>query len=139
MNHSKDYPILVVDDDVSITNLIKSILIKNGYGVLTAEDGLDAYTLIEKRYSKLGNPAILLVISDWKMPNWEGVKLLSELKSKVYYSNIPFILMSGVANRQELHTATKNKADGMLMKPIDQNSLINKIKLIVNNYKDKNQ
>ncbi len=65
--------ILVVDDEESTRTGLSKILDKSGYKVLTAKDGVDAL-------EKLKEDPCDLVITDMKMPQMDGIKLLKEIK-----------------------------------------------------------
>ncbi|HFB66214.1 MAG TPA: response regulator [Aeromonadales bacterium] len=65
--------IMVVDDDDSILRLISEIMRKEGYDVLQAVDGEEAFALFQQQPCDL-------VITDLLMPNKEGLELIQELR-----------------------------------------------------------
>lgn len=65
--------IMVVDDDDSILRLISEIMKKEGYQVLQAEDGEEAFALFQRQPCDL-------MITDLLMPNKEGLELIQELR-----------------------------------------------------------
>ena len=80
--------ILIVDDETFIRQILSRIVTREGYQVRQACDGVDALNLLaENSYD--------IVISDIKMPNMDGIQLLSEVKSK--YPNISVVLITAYA------------------------------------------
>lgn len=118
--------ILLVDDDKNILQFVSGILTKEGYEVLVCESGYAAYTLLENRFQGLGDPKVHVVISDWVMQGWDGMKLLAEIRTRPYRM-IPFILMSGAVTKDQLIEAARNRADAVLIKPIDRDNLLAKV------------
>ena len=80
--------ILIVEDNEISNNLLTVILEAEGYDVLRAYNGCNAYKIIEK------NTDIELVISDIQMPIIDGYTLLSMVRGNEKYKNIHFILYS---------------------------------------------
>jgi len=86
-------PILVVDDEDEIVNLLCAVLEDDGFRVLTAKNGADALTLIQQ------NP-VALVLTDLMMPQGSGLDLARRLRGDPQTARIPIILMSAAMPRQ---------------------------------------
>jgi CheY-like chemotaxis protein len=80
-------PIIIVDDEPVILELIRDILHEEGFSVLTANTGAAALQLIKQR-------AVALVLTDLMMPNLTGLELAHRLHSDPATATIPIILMS---------------------------------------------
>lgn len=80
-------PIVIVDDEPAILELIGDILEEEGFVVLTASSGAAALQLIRKR-------PVALVLTDMMMPNITGLELARRLRSDPATASIPLILMS---------------------------------------------
>ncbi len=106
--------ILVVDDDSNALFTISQMLSDEGYKVLNASYGREALEVFKKNLIKL-------VISDIKMPDINGIDLLSELKS--INSNIPVILLTGYGSISLAVEALKQGAYYFFEKPILDNRL----------------
>jgi CheY-like chemotaxis protein len=109
-------PILVVDDDEDIREVLAMALGANGYSVETAADGIEAIELLS-----LGlRPSLVLL--DMMMPRMDGEAFLAAMRGRSDLGDIPVILLSGHdAARQkaaELHTT------GCLVKPIELADLL---------------
>lgn len=107
--------ILVIDDDVTVRELLTRHLHRLGYHVVVAEDGQKGLQLAKQ----IRPNAITL---DVMMPGVDGWMVLSELKKDEQLQNIPVIMLSMVEN-QELGYALG--AADYLLKPIDQKQLLN--------------
>jgi CheY-like chemotaxis protein len=80
-------PIVVVDDELHILELIQEILEEEGFNVLTARNGAAALRLLEH------TPAVL-VLTDLMMPHVDGIELAQRLRADPKTAAIPIILMS---------------------------------------------
>lgn len=78
--------ILVIDDELAIRTLIRTVLEEHGYQVLEAADGTEGLRMVHEQPVKL-------VITDVVMPNKGGIELLMELRKE--FKNLAIILMSG--------------------------------------------
>lgn len=120
-------PILVVDDDPSAMKYVVTLLKKDGFTAIESTNGYAAYSFLDKQLQTKGHPGVAGVISDWKMPGWDGLKLLAEIRSHQALTLLPFILMSGAVTRPELEIAAHNKANGILVKPFDREQLLTRV------------
>ena len=113
--------ILIVEDEKSISNILENILSDEiqGSEITIAENGLDAYKLIEKNDFDL-------IISDIKMPKLSGNELLTQSLSIKPES--VFLMISGHADIDTAVTCLKNGAYDFISKPIDINRLITSVK-----------
>lgn len=102
--------ILVVDDDEDILDLIERHLSNRGYEVLTAYDGEQAISLLEKlRFD--------LVITDLKMPKFDGMEVLRKAKEKD--PNIEVVILTGHGTMDSVVEALRDGgAFDYLQKPL---------------------
>lgn len=113
--------VLIVEDEKAIAGVLHSILSDEltDYEVLVAEDGLEAYKLIEK-------DDFALVISDIKMPKLSGTELLKQaLQLK---PETTFVMISGHADIDTAVNSLKDGAYDFISKPIDINRLITSVR-----------
>ena len=113
--------ILIVEDEKSISNILENILSEEiqGSEITIAENGLDAYKLLEKNDFDL-------IISDIKMPKLSGNELLTQSLSIKPES--VFLMISGHADIETAVSCLKNGAYDFISKPIDINRLITSVK-----------
>jgi DNA-binding response OmpR family regulator len=80
--------LLIVEDDKVYNNLLTAVFEAEGYDVLRAYDGNEAYKLIENSL------AVELIISDIQLPKIDGYTFLAMIRNSLKYKAIPFILYS---------------------------------------------
>lgn len=102
--------ILVVDDEPSIRKVLKAILEEKGYDVETAENGKEA---IRKSKTKFYNLALI----DIRLPDMEGVKLLTEMKETI--PKMAKIIITGYPSLRNAVEAVNKGADAYIIKPLD--------------------
>lgn len=113
-------PVLVIDDEPAVLNLLKLLLERAGFNVVTSGSGPAALKLLDTRFTDLGDVKVSCVLCDWKMPNWDGLRFLKELRARPYGAGLPFVLMSGAVSPERLEEAAAESADGILLKPVDE-------------------
>jgi len=107
--------ILVVDDERAIRNTLKEILEMEGHGVELAENGLQG---LEKAKQQQYD----LIFSDIKMPEMDGMELLTALREAEVES--PVVMISGHGNIDTAVESIKKGAFDFITKPIDLNRLL---------------
>jgi CheY-like chemotaxis protein len=109
-------PVVVVDDDGDMRELLRRMLERSGFRVVTAAHGAEAL-------SHLRNEPASLVITDVHMPVVDGIDLMRTLKREM--PNLPVIAISGASRRTAyLHLAEVLAARVVLEKPVARMELI---------------
>ena len=108
--------ILVVDDDVFVSEMLAEILASEGYRVETAEDGKAALVKLEQQ------PEISLVISDMNMPEMNGLELIEAIRKSG--SEVPIIILTGNSEISVAIAALNKGANDYLMKDENINETI---------------
>lgn len=117
--------IMVVDDMSTSRGLITQALEAFGVrNVSTAENGQDALQLLAKA-------PVHMVISDYNMPNMDGLHLLQQLRSSDQTKSIGFILITGRAEQQIIDYGRKLGMNNFLKKPFEQADLRKCIEAVV--------
>ena len=83
--------------------------------IMEASDGDDAWTVIESQFAQ-ANP-IELVISDWNMPKMKGLELLKKVRSASNFVQLPFILLTSEADREQVTEAVMAGVSQYIVKP----------------------
>jgi len=107
--------ILIIDDERSIRNTLKDILEFEKHQVSLAENGL-------KGLETAQNEMFDLIFSDIKMPEMDGIELLTQLKEKEIEA--PIVMISGHGNIETAVECIKKGAFDFIEKPIDLNRLL---------------
>ena len=100
--------VLVVDDEENIRNVLESVFLGKGYGVIKASNGFEAIKAVE-------GGGVDLAIIDIKMPGMDGMELLSRIKD--HSAQFPVIVMTGFADVETTTKALKAGASDFLSKP----------------------
>lgn len=117
--------IMVVDDMSTSRGLITQALDAFGVrNVTTAENGVDALKSIAVR-------PVHLVISDYNMPEMDGLQLLHHLRASPKTKGVGFILITGRAEQQIVDHGKKLGMNNYLKKPFEQSGLKNCIEAVV--------
>lgn len=114
--------ILVVDDDPDLREFIAFLLSNNGYNVTSTDDGVDAIvTLSSQEFD--------LILSDVDMPNLNGFKLLEVIKNKGIKT--PVVFLTARDNKEDEIKGYELGAEDYIRKPIHKNTLLMRIKKII--------
>ena len=107
--------ILLIEDDVPFCKLLEKFLIKNGYEVATAFSAADARV-------KIKTSIYNLIITDLRLPDADGILLLSEIK--LQFPQIPVILMTGYSDVTTAVKAIKQGATDYISKPFNPEEVL---------------
>lgn len=118
------YQILVADDDSSIVNIIETALKKEGYQVLTAEDGQEACRIAAQKHPDL-------IIMDVMMPGCSGLAATMRIREK---NNVPILMLSAKAEGSDRVLGLEAGADDYLVKPFYQQELLARVKALLRRY-----
>ncbi|MEI3162064.1 MAG: response regulator [Lachnospirales bacterium] len=110
--------VLVVDDEASIVNIIAYNLKKEGYEVITAENGEDGLELALRE-----NPDLVLL--DIMMPKMDGYEVCRKLREK---SNVPIIMLTARADEVDKVIGLEMGADDYVTKPFGNRELMARVK-----------
>jgi C4-dicarboxylate-specific signal transduction histidine kinase len=110
--------ILVIDDDPSIRQVLRDVLVFSGYAVDEVENAANAYDLIEKK-------AYDAILIDIVMPGENGLAVLEKLKA--VEPNTPAIMLTGMPNVETAANALRLGAYDYLAKPIERSYLLNTV------------
>jgi len=117
--------VLVVDDFPTMRRIVKNLLKQIGFeNIDEAEDGVQALNKL-----KSGNYG--LIVSDWNMPNMEGIDLLRNIRQEAEpLKNIPFLMVTAEAEKEKVIEAIKAGVDNYIVKPFTAEVLKEKLEKI---------
>lgn len=107
--------VLVIEDDVAFCKLVEKFLTKNGYEVATAFSAAEAKT-------KLISANFDLILTDLRLPDSDGMALLSEFKKTIPLT--PVVLMTGYSDINTAVKAIKNGAADYISKPFNPDEVL---------------
>lgn len=106
---SKDLRFLVVDDFSTMRRIVRNLLKELGFmNVEEAEDGADAL-------AKLQSSAYDFVITDWNMPNMDGLELLKNIRSDAGLATLPVLMVTAEAKKKILLLLRNQEQVDMLL------------------------
>ena len=118
--------ILIVDDSPSMRRLLGAFLEQSGYEVKSAEDGIDALSVVND------DDGFNLIITDINMPNMDGLTLVSELRGIEKTRLTPILVLTTEMDAAKKKTAKESGATGWLNKPFDEARMLTTIQKILN-------
>jgi putative two-component system response regulator len=116
--------VLVVDDNVEIMMLMQELLATRGYEVVAVSDATEAELEVHRQ-------APDLILSDVIMPGKSGYELCRELKDDPATRLIPFVLITGLTDREDRLQGIECGADDFLNKPIFAEELFARVKSLL--------
>lgn len=112
---------LVVDDFSTMRRIVRNLLKELGFtNVDEAEDGAVALT-------KLRDGSFEFVVSDWNMPNMDGLTLLQNVRADPRLRTLPFLMITAEAKKENIIAAAQAGASGYIVKPFTAATLQEKL------------
>ncbi|MFD2934863.1 tetratricopeptide repeat protein [Spirosoma flavum] len=108
--------LLIVEDNDDVRTFIRNLM-QPTYRVLERENGLLGLTAAQDHLPDL-------IISDWMMPDMDGIELCHRIKTDERTSHIPFILLTALSAQDKRLTGLQTGADDYLTKPFDSRELL---------------
>ena len=120
----KNMSFLVVDDFPTMRRIVRSLLKELGFtNVDEAEDGQDAL-------NKLRAGKFEFVVSDWNMPNLDGLEMLKEIRQDDALKDLPVLMVTAEAKKENIIAAAQGGANGYVVKPFTAATLEEKLNKI---------
>ena len=116
--------ILVVDDDHEILKLIAMLLRRIGAEAWVFEDG-------ESALQRLNQTKPDLIILDLMLPDIDGLQILQEVRAQDRLRHVPVLILSAKADPDTIREGLDLGADGYITKPYIANTLIDKVRLML--------
>jgi two-component system chemotaxis response regulator CheY len=112
---------LVVDDFSTMRRIVRNLLKELGFtNVDEAEDGAVAL-------GKLREGSFEFVVSDWNMPNMDGLTLLQNVRADARLKTLPFLMITAEAKKENIIAAAQAGASGYIVKPFTAATLQEKL------------
>jgi len=120
----KNTKILIVDDFTTMRRIVKSILQQLGYNnIVEAQDGAQAFRLLEE-------DGVQFVISDWNMPNMNGLELLRKIRGDGRLKDTPFLMVTAETDKESIIAAVQARVNDYVVKPFTAEVMGGKINRI---------
>ena len=115
---------LVVDDSTTMRMILKAYLLKLGFTVTEAVNGLDA--LVKLR--AMGKADVVLV--DWNMPEMDGLDFVKAVRAEIGYAAMPLMMVTTNSEREHVELALEAGANEYVMKPFTGAMIREKLEML---------
>ena len=115
--------ILIAEDNPNLRQVLVNIIRKIGFDkILVAENGEIAWQFIQRG-------GVNLVLTDWAMPELDGMQLLKKIRnSDAPTCDIPFLMITAADTKNAIMSAGKSGVDAYVIKPFSVSTVVEKIK-----------
>jgi len=121
----KDLTVLVVDDFSTMRRIVRNVLRELDFkNILEADDGTTAVDVLQSH-------KVDLIVSDWNMPKMTGLELLKFVRSNDKTKDIPFLMVTAEAQKENIVEAIKAKVSNYIVKPFTASTLAEKLAKIL--------
>lgn len=121
MQRNSGMRFLIVDDSVTMQRYISVALKALGYSdSVEAGDGREAMKILKSQ-------KIDFILTDWNMPNMNGLQLIKAVRQMEKYANVPILMITTRGNKEDVVQALKAKANNYVVKPFTPEILNDKI------------
>ncbi|QFR48546.1 response regulator [Sulfurimonas lithotrophica] len=118
--------ILVVDDSSTMRRIIKNTLARLGYkDVLEGGDGVEGWDAMND------NPDVEMLITDWNMPEMNGLELVKKVRADERFVDLPIIMVTTEGGKAEVITALKAGVNNYIVKPFTPQVLKEKLAAVM--------
>ena len=122
--------VLVVDDSITVRRVTQRLLERNGMRVLTAKDGVDAWTLLQEHV-----PDVILL--DIEMPRMDGYELAAQVRAEPRLADVPIVMITSRVGEKHRARAIELGVNDYLGKPYQENQLLDAIEPLVHRKRQK--
>jgi chemosensory pili system protein ChpA (sensor histidine kinase/response regulator) len=115
--------VMVVDDSVTVRKVTQRLLVREGYQVMLAKDGLDALRQLQD-----GVPDVMLL--DIEMPRMDGFELTKKVRADDRLKHLPIVMVTSRTADKHRNHAMALGVDAFLGKPFDEDELLGQVKTL---------
>lgn len=123
--------VMVIDDDIELSKIIKSILREEGYTPFSVHRPEDGLNILEKT-----TPDLILLDITFPKPSMSGFTTYEHIRKRANLRFVPVVFMSGLDEEHIVQLGKKMGADDYIVKPISQDLLVSTIEGKVKRYKE---
>jgi len=116
--------ILIVDDFATMRRILRNILKEIGFtNISEADDGKSALKILKKEIFDL-------ILCDWNMPEMPGIELLNKIKADGELKEIPFVMVTAEAQKDNIMEAVKAGVNSYVVKPFTAEIISKKLQKV---------
>jgi two-component system phosphate regulon response regulator PhoB len=121
---SRSSPILLVEDELPIVELMSFALRSAGWDVDSVQNTADAWNYLQHK-----RPQVILL--DWMLPDQSGLRLLSRIRADRNFSTLPVIMVTAKGMEEDKIAGLDQGADDYITKPFSPRELVARIKALI--------
>ncbi|MEY3791411.1 MAG: hypothetical protein RI960_1826 [Pseudomonadota bacterium] len=121
---SRSSPILLVEDEMPIVELMSFALRSAGWEVDSVQNTADAWNYLQQK-----RPQVILL--DWMLPDQSGLRLLARIRSDRNFSTLPVIMVTAKGMEEDKIAGLDQGADDYITKPFSPRELVARIKALI--------
>lgn len=103
--------VLVIDDDLQLQELVHVLLSNIGIDVVSAGTAAEAAQVLRQK------PLPDMVLLDLMLPDVSGLELLRQMRAKAVFNDLPIVILSALADPEQIRDGLKMGADRYITKP----------------------
>lgn len=116
-----EHRVITVDDSSTMRRIIKNTLNKIGFSdILEAVNGVEGLEV-------LANNKVDLIVTDWNMPEMDGLTFVKTLRAKEEFRDVPILMVTTEAAKEDILTALRSGVNNYVVKPFTPETLQEKI------------
>ncbi len=117
---------VVVDDSSTMRRIIVNTLKSMGHtDVVQGEDGVEGWRAINS------NPDVDVILTDWNMPNMNGMRLVQKIRADARFEKIPIVMITTEGGKKEVISAMKAGVNNYIVKPFTPDVLRKKLESVL--------
>ncbi len=116
------HPVLIIEDDAFMAELLAFVLRRQGFQVLTVHDGAQAMQIIE------GPCSYSAVLLDLLLPRHGGLDVLTRMRQTPVWSQVPVLVLSALDKAEDIAHAFEAGADDFVTNPFSPDELLARLK-----------
>lgn len=121
----KDMRIITVDDSSTMRRIIKNTLLRLGFkNVIEADNGVTGL-------AALGENKVDLVITDWNMPEMDGLQFVKAIRASEEYKHLPILMITTEAAKEDILEALRSGVNNYIVKPFTPETLKEKLGKVI--------
>lgn len=117
--------ILVVDDDPDLQKLVVQLLQRGGFEPITAMNAREAAAILKEK------PLPAVMVLDLMLPEMSGIDFLKQIRGRDEFQELPVIILSALADPEQIREGLGAGADRYLTKPYLANNLIKTLREVI--------
>jgi len=116
--------ILVVDDSTTMLRIVKNTLSRLGHtDIVEADNGVTGL-------ARLGEGGIEVILTDWNMPEMDGLTFVKKVREQAQYKNVPILMVTTEGEKSSILEALKAGVNNYVVKPFTPDTLKEKLEAL---------